>query len=225
MAMLTQQLVAAEQLLREAGCLPRLQRIISECWRDNLARHDPQKGDDARTLGFTTAANISNRVLADQQLREVAETVAIEGWALIRASGFEIKVYKLPGLKATVSPNAADWSNSGAKEEGARQNTATVQLALFAMEAAIEASSVPHLRRLHLVHTADEETGEVVQYLGFPRLDDGEGPWFAVARLEDTAADERRLRDSGEPPAPSFDDQPVPGVVLKFRRSVEVVDQ
>ncbi|MGA8046401.1 MAG: hypothetical protein WCA30_09060, partial [Dermatophilaceae bacterium] len=41
----------------------RLSALVSEVWRANLGRHEPDElGDDAQTLGTTCARNIINRV-------------------------------------------------------------------------------------------------------------------------------------------------------------------
>ena len=69
--------------------------------------------------------------------------LAEDGWALVRVCGYEIKVYKLPGLRASVNPNAADWTNSEVKERGARENTDAAQLALFSRDSLDDSPAIP----------------------------------------------------------------------------------
>lgn len=217
-----EQLETAERSLRSNGVLGGILRIVNECWLDNLGRYDASKGDDARTLGFTTAANISNRVLREDALRPAATVTAPDGWALIHSAGYELKIYKLPGDGASADPNSADWTSSNAKELGALANTSVTQLALFSPEAVGEPGS-PLLRRLHLVHTADEETGAVTCFLGFPRHDsDGCGPWFAVTQVIGepivSTTDQRPVVPEQRT---TFEEQPVPAVILQLRRRDE----
>lgn len=216
--MLEAELNAAVEALTRAGVVQPVVRIVRECWRDNLARHDVQKGDDTRTLALVTAMNISNRLLLDPTLDGVAE--GVDGWAVLRLEGYELKTYKLPGYRATVSPQQADWTGSDTKERGARENTEAVQLALFGDAAKDETFVPPTPRRLHLVHTADDNTGEVVLYIGFPRLDDdGQGPWFAVQRLDPP---DDGTPQTVEPVVPTgdggYEEQPVPDVPVRLRR-------
>lgn len=218
--MFTEQLEAAEQTLLTGGVLPMTLRVVTETWQDNLARHDPAKGEDARTLGFTTAANVSNRLLTDDALRGLdgVSVSAVHGWARLHHAGFELKAYKLPGLDAAVSPHAATWDNSEARQQGARENSSAVQLAWIAPDEVDAAQPEARLRLLHLVHTADEETGEVVAYLGFPRLDDdGSGPWYAVKRVLGGTAPAAAVTGGAEQAEAGFADLPLPSPALRLR--------
>lgn len=218
--MFTEQLAEAEQILQTSGVLPQLLRIINETWQDNLDRHDPAKGDDARTLGFNTAANVSNRLLKDETVRELEGVTvsAVQGWARLHHAGYELKAYKLPGLSATVSPHAATWDDSNAKQQGARDNTSAVQLALIPLDEVDSARPEAQLRLLHLVHTADEESGQVVAYLGFPRLDDdGSGPWYAVTPVTGSPRTATAAPAAADQAETRFTDRPLPEPAIRLR--------
>jgi hypothetical protein len=209
------QLSAAADALRQVGCLSWVSDVVIDTWQDNLHRHSPAKGDDFRTLGFVTAANISNRLAFSAPDGVVVEMR--DGWALVRCAGYELKVYKLPGQRASVSPNAADWTASFSRQVGAAMNSDAVQLAFGFL--GDDDEPLPLLRRLHLAHTADEETGEVVQYLGFPCLDTGEGPWFAVMRVGEAGQVDVIPTQPTAPAGPAtYDDQPEPQLDLRLRR-------
>lgn len=232
--------------LMDNSCLPRLVELTRQTYAANLRRHELVLGDDNQTFGLLTAKNISNRARRDQQLQSRASgtrVLTVDGSVEIHSAGRVLKHYKLPGLSAAVDVYSISWVRGEARAVGGRHNSSLAraygvpapladhqtaegaeQLTFDTGEqgAAAFHDVAPGSLRLHLAHTADEQTGEVVVYLGFP-CSDGDVPWYAVRRLRPDDGDPRWSSGVDEPSGPptsdgpAYDDLPTPVVPLRLR--------
>jgi len=214
--------------LGQRGVIATMNRIISEVYERNAARHDPVLGDDATTFGITTSRNIAN--LAVQRLKDLPGVRArlVDTALEVLCDGYVLRQYKLPGVTCDVSVDAMSWEDSDAKLDGAIENSSAGQLALDAdLEAGPEAfgAVVPVMRHMRLAHAGDLESGECVIYVGIPRDNrDGGRPWFDVAVIygdPDGSGGQSRepsgSHDPARPAGPSYDELPLPDVGLAPR--------
>ena len=250
--MFQDELSAAIECLMNNGCLPRLCKLIDLAWQANLKRHDPALGDDNQTPGLLTAKNITNRARYDAQLNAPSlgtTAVVVENSLEVRSAGYTLKSYKLPGLSAQVDVHSISWDGSEARAAGPRENSRVVREQglpgdVPSVEPGVEQLSLvftaegeqvfrdlaPELFRLHLAHTADQETGEIALYIGFPR-DAAEGsPWYVVQPLRPADGDPRWKAGEDQPTEPPtgemlpYDGLPLSKVPIRIRPERPVGD-
>jgi hypothetical protein len=215
----------ARDVLDQRCVIPAMNKIISEVYERNAARHDPVLGDDATTFGIATSRNIAN--LAVLRLTDLPGVRArlVDTALEVSCDGYVLRQYKLSGLSRDASVDAISWEDSDAKLDGAVANSAVGQLTLDAdLDAGPDAfaSAIPVMRHLRLVHAGDVQTGECVIYLGIPRDNRGGGrPWFDVSGIHgDPGGSGEQGSRTGVPrgpgPAggPSYDELPLPEVEL-----------
>jgi hypothetical protein len=212
---------------RDDGPLGELEGIVQDVWRTNVARHEPDLGDDGISLGLQSARNICNRAV--DELRGMPGVLVRGGLTLeIRFAGRMLHVGKAtPEPSRTWSVWSVDWESSDVRDDAARANWACYQplsgtlletlTPLPGLDVDVEA-----LRYLHLAWQGFVDDAHCRAWLGFPSA--GPQPWIAVLPLFDTAEAGRpgaspMPGDSVMPPGPWYDAIPEPPVPLTIRRA------
>jgi len=185
--------VAAQEFLEQVtdewaatGVLGVLRQLVDQVWRRDLARHDPELGDDAMSLGMQASRNLCN--LTVRRLQGVPGVVAQDRKTLeVGYAGRVLHVGKAPSDSPTWAVDQVDWSESDVREAAAAANSAAYQPSsgtLFEGWEALPGQNLDPSALLHLHLTwqglAD---GSTRSWLGFPQL--GSWPWFAVLLLDE----------------------------------------
>ncbi len=170
------------------GVLRVLCDLVDQIWRDDLARHRPDLGDDAMSLGMQASRNLCN--LAVRRLQRLPGVRARDRKTLeVTYAGRVLHVGKAPSDSPTWEVNQVDWADSDVREQAAAANTGVYQSSSGTLfenwddpfpEQNLDPSA---LRHLHLTWQGLAD-GSTRSWLGFPRL--GSHPWFAVLLLDDT---------------------------------------
>jgi hypothetical protein len=201
---------AAQALLHEvtedwfsAGILDPLRAVVSEVWRRNLDRHEPEIGDDRMVLGVQSSRNVRN--LAVMQLQDHGiDASVVEHSLQVKHAGRVLHIGKARSSATNWDIDSQRWDDSEVRLSGAKANSRAYlpsEGALFPVRAGDPAA----LRYLHLTWQG-LDSGATRAWLGFPR--DGDLPWFAVAPLAEADPLRRPTAPSGPalPPQPNFDD-------------------
>jgi hypothetical protein len=184
---------AAQELLEQVtdewaatGVLRVLCNLVDQVWRDDLARHRPDLGDDAMSLGMQASRNLCN--LAVRRLQRLRGVQAKDRKTLeVSHAGRVLHVGKAPSDSPLWDVSQVDWADSDVREHAAAANTAAYQSSSGTLfedwDALPEQNRDPSaLLHLHLTWQGLAD-GSTRSWLGFPQL--GSRPWFAVLRLDD----------------------------------------
>lgn len=184
---------AAQKLLEQVtdewaatGVLRVLCQLVQEVWPRDLARCDPELGDDAMSLGMQASRNLCN--LAVRRLKGVPGVLARDRRTLeITYGGRVLHVGKAPSDSPSWDVDQVDWAESEVREHAAAANTAAYQSAggtLFQNWDVLPGQNADPsaLQHLHLTWQGLAD-GSTRTWLGFPQL--GLRPWFAVLLLDD----------------------------------------
>jgi hypothetical protein len=212
---------------RDDGPLNDLERVVREVWRTNVARHEPELGDDGISLGLQSARNICNRAVSE--LHGMPGVLVRGGLTLeVGFAGRTLHVGKAtPDSSRAWSVWSVDWASSDVRDDAARTNWACYQPLTGTLLETLpplpgQPVDVEALRYLHMAWQGFVDDGQCRAWLGFPSL--GPQPWIAVLPLFDTA--ESGLRSGSPTPGdrvasfgPSYHEIPEPAVPLAIRRA------
>jgi hypothetical protein len=223
--------------LDRIGLVGLAHEAITDVWRANRARHEPEElFDDQFTLGTTSSRNLANRMWAysrgDARWRATGVRASQEfGTTVLHTGSLDLRLVKTPST-AGRHPDFFrdfDWRSGEMREAAAARNRAVYgrpardpsMAPLFELEPRDAAVAVQACRDVFLVWGADLATGLTAGWLGLPTTTAER--WIAVTRLwwDEAAGSEQAGRD-GRPAAgdtPGFEDKPapVPAIALKQR--------
>jgi hypothetical protein len=184
---------AAQELLEQVtdewaatGVLRVLCELVDQVWRTDLARHDPDLGDDAMSLGMQASRNLCN--LTVRRLHGMRGVQARDRRTLeVTYAGRVLHVGKAPSDSPSWEISQIDWADSDLREHAAAANTAAYRSTSGTLFEYWDAGPGQHLdpSALHHLHLTWQglADGSTRAWLGFPQL--GDRPWFAVLQLDD----------------------------------------
>jgi hypothetical protein len=209
-----------------SGPLTGMIEIIDEVWRTNLDRHEPSElGDDATSLGVQCSRNIMNRCV--QHFGDRTDDFIVRGGVTLEVAfgGHLMHVSKVQTQSRAWHPNSIDWTASGVRLDGARENAAAYTATAGTLFDGVTDVSLPgpvgdpaNLTHLHLAWQGLAD-GETRVFVGFPTT--GAVPWSAVTLVHDSALKRTELPaiSNASPSMPSHDALAEPA--LRLRRRVQ----
>jgi hypothetical protein len=223
--------------LRDVGVVEWFQRTITDVWRINTARFEPDAlGDTARAFGILSSDNIQQRTLVAARSecppwqRDEVQVRNPEGSLLVSTYSFDLHVVKAPSTLSRVPAWEQDFnwtSKSQTRLKAAIRNAARLapvlgsenQFALFDQYPQANAHlAVEACRDLFVVWSGELETGLTAGWLGMPRL--GASSWLAVQPLwwdEPNLRADTRTNEGSNERAGSFGTGRVPEATVSLR--------
>lgn len=232
----TSYLEEASESLQGVGVAGWFQRTITDVWRINTARYEPEAlGDTPRAFGILSSDNIQQRTIVAARSdsppwpRGEVQVSNPEGSLLVTACSFDLHVVKAPSTLSRVPAWEQDFSwtsKSQTRLSAAARNSARLapalgsenQFALFDQYPRANAHlAVEACRDLFVVWSGELATNLTAGWLGIPRL--GASAWLAVQPLWWDKPDmrlESSVRDGSDHPN-TFGADEVPEVVVSLK--------
>ena len=228
----TEYLSRIHATLRDSGLIGYIHIAVGLTWRANLERHDPEHlFDDQRTLGFQSAANLSNR--AFEELRGTSGLLAPRVTAVIEAQatvvhvdGYHVRFVKLPAnaMHTASGPYRLRWDGREGRANAAQRNSSnyTAPKTVLGHEPFFELPQPDAAERLVeckdvFIAWGGRNDGRTNGWVGLPSA--VPQPWLALeaAWVDDDGAAHVVARTS--PAVPSFSgiETPLPTIRLKNR--------
>ena len=214
---------------RTKGPLEGLLELISDVWKTNRNRQDPDLGDDAQLLGLQCHRNILNR--AKHVIRQVEDAEAGGAQTLeVRFGGLVLHTGKVGPRDHSWMPNMISWDGSPVRQRAARANSQ-----VFASKAGTIFEGFPEddsnfggtPANLHYLHLAWQGLDEGTRaFIGFPG--DGPTPWLAVMELDTGRPGTGGLPLPDDGPStgsPNHDAMALPELSMKRRSATEAQPQ
>lgn len=224
--------------LRRNGLVDLVREAITDVWRANRARYEPDElFDDSFTLGVTSTRNLANRVYAyvrdDARWRATGAHAGREyGTTVLHVGGLELRLVKARSTAGRHPDFVADfdWRDGEMRQAAAARNRAAYGTAardpfmapLFEVDQPDAATAVLGCRDVFLAWGADLPSGLTAGWLGLPTTTASR--WLAVTPLwwDEAAGSEHtgggdRLA-TGDRPA--FGDRPAPVPAIALRPAV-----
>ena len=214
-----------------------LEALIKDVWTTNVERYEPDAlGDTLRTLGHTSADNITQRVIRSLSPSSTLYKLGVRASApdtslLIEYAGYRFHVVKAPARSRRQPQWMRDFNwNSGStvRTDSAAQNDRKYRgrsesdghPPLFDLEPDPGAGNVQDCREVFLVWAGELGSGTLTSgWLGFPTT--ASERWLAVSDLwRDGSVPTVGGTKTADTPASPFDAVPVaePRVTLKRNR-------
>lgn len=206
---------------RDEGPLEEILATIDRVWATDLARHEPQLGDDATSLGIQCSRNVMNLVARSGTIREI-DGCRVRGGNTLTVS-FATQVLhtsKVGRLGRRWDPYSMDWNSSDTRADGAAANSRAYVPASGTLFEGLDDGPSGDPAALRYVHLAWQglAEGRTRVFMGFPS--EGHSPWMAVHLLADgqSGGGGRVPQPEAGPSTPNHDVMAEPTVVVKRRR-------